>query len=201
MARSGTRRAAAVAWPGSGGGRSAVFPRPAYQDISVANVTGQARGIPDISMDASCTSSVEVYGNDGSYPANPPGWSTGCGTSLAAPMFAGIVALADQEARRTLGAINPALYKMAASHDPGVRRDILKGDNSFRFPSNGKIYVVQGFHAQPGYDLISGIGTIDAARFVPKLRQDRHLANPAGKNSPAYRVPEQNGHTGSLTSA
>jgi subtilase family serine protease len=167
LARSGIRRAPAVAWPGSGGGRSAVFPRPAYQD-SVANVTGQARGIPDISMDASCTSSVEVYGNDGSYPANPPGWSTGCGTSLAAPMFAGIVALADQEARHTLGAINPALYKMAASHDPGIV-DILKGDNSFRFPSNGKTYVVQGFHAQPGYDLISGVGTIDAARFVPEL--------------------------------
>ena len=83
-------------------------------------------------------------------------------------MFAGIVALADQEARHTLGAINPALYKMAASDAPGIV-DILTGDNSFRFPSNGKSYVVQGFHAQSGYDLISGVGTIDAARFVPEL--------------------------------
>ena len=57
---------------------------------------------------------------------------------------------------------------MAASHDPGIV-DIVRGDNSFRLPSNGKAYVVQGFHAQPGYDLISGVGTIDAARFVPEL--------------------------------
>jgi kumamolisin len=83
-------------------------------------------------------------------------------------MFAGIVALADQEARHTLGAIDPALYQMAASHDPGIV-DILGGDNSFRFPSNGNTYVVPGFHAQPGYDLVSGVGTIDAAQFVPEL--------------------------------
>ena len=78
------------------------------------------------------------------------------------------MALADQEAGHRLGAINPALYKMAASHSPGIV-DILHGANSFKFSSHGKIYVVRGFPAQRGYDLVSGVGTIDAARFVPEL--------------------------------
>jgi subtilase family serine protease len=131
----------------------------------VAGVVGQHRGIPDISMDASCASAAAVYG---SYPAEPPGWSTACGTSLAAPMFAGIVALAAQQAGHTLGAINPALYRMAASHAPGIV-DVVHGDNSFTFSSQGKTRIVPGFHAQRGYDLISGLGTVDAAQFVPEL--------------------------------
>jgi subtilase family serine protease len=166
LAGAATRRGPGLAWSGSGGGRSAVFTRPAYQG-SVAGVVGQHRGIPDISMDASCASAAAVYGNNGSYPAGL-GWSTACGTSLAAPMFAGIVALAAQQAGHTLGAINPALYRMAASHSPGIV-DIVHGDNSFTFSSHGKTRIVPGFHAQRGYDLISGLGTIDAARFVPEL--------------------------------
>jgi subtilase family serine protease len=111
---------------------------------------------------------VAVYGNNGSYPAQPPGWSTACGTSLASPLFAGIVALADQEAGHPLGAINPALYRMAASHAPGIV-DILHGDNSFTFTREGTTHIVRGFRAQRGYDLVSGLGTVDAARFVPEL--------------------------------
>jgi subtilase family serine protease len=155
------------AWSGSGGGRSAVFARPAYQG-GVAGIVGRQRGIPDISMDASCASAAAVYGNNGSYPAQPAGWSTACGTSLAAPMFAGIVALAAQQAGHTLGAINPALYRMAASHAPGIV-DVVRGDNAFTFSRHGKTHAVAGFHAQRGYDLVSGLGTIDAARFVSEL--------------------------------
>jgi subtilase family serine protease len=167
LAGGATGRGPGLAWSGSGGGRSAVFARPAYQS-SVASVVGQHRGIPDISMDASCASAALVYGNDGSFPARSSGWSTACGTSLAAPLFAGIVALAAQQAGHTLGAINPALYRMAASHAPGIV-DIVHGDNSFTFSSHGQTHHVPGFRAQRGYDLISGLGTVDAARFVPEL--------------------------------
>ena len=159
-----TRLGPGQAWSGSGGGRSAVFARPAYQS-SVAGIVGQRRGIPDISMDASCASAAAVYGSNGGYLS---GWSTACGTSLAAPMFAGIVALAAQRAGHTLGAINPALYQMAASHAPGIV-DVVHGDNSFGFSSHGQTHLVPGFRAQRGYDLISGLGTIDAAQFVPEL--------------------------------
>jgi len=159
----GTRRAPDVAWSDSGGGRSAVFARPAYQD-GVAGVVGRQRGIPDISMDASCASGVAVFSSYFGQPA----WSAACGTSAAAPLFAGIVALADQEAGHTLGLINPALYTMAAHHDPGIV-DIREGSNSFPFTSGGKTHLVQGFAARPGYDLVSGLGTVDAALFVPEL--------------------------------
>ena len=157
LTRAGTRRQPDVAWDDSGGGRSALFPRPAYQD-GVAGIVGRRRGIPDISMDASCASGIEVYG--GGFPADPPNWSVDCGTSLATPLFAGIVALAEQEAGHPLGLINPALYRMAAAHDDGIV-DVTRGDNTFES--------VQGFHAQRGYDLVSGLGTINAATFVPEL--------------------------------
>jgi subtilase family serine protease len=163
LASNGTRGGPDVAWPDSGGGRSAVFARPAYQD-GVAGVAGRQRGIPDISMDAACPSAVAVFG---SY-LGAPSWSVACGTSLAAPLFAGIVALADQQAGHTLGLINPALYTMAARHDRGIV-DIRQGNNSWRFTSRGETHLVRGFTARPGYDLVSGVGTVDAALFVPEL--------------------------------
>jgi subtilase family serine protease len=157
------RRAPDRAWAGSGGGRSSVFPRPAYQD-GVAGVVGRSRGIPDISMDASCASGVAMYISAGAAPGEPGDWTTGCGTSLATPLFAGIVALAGQQAGHTLGAINPALYTMAAHHDAGIV-DVVRGNNTF--PHAGT--TVRGFRAGPGYDLVTGLGTVDAAAFVPVL--------------------------------
>jgi subtilase family serine protease len=152
----GIRRRPDVAWSNSGGGRSAVFARPAYQN-GVAGIVGPDRGIPDISMNAACASGMDTYGT---FPGGPPGWSVTCGTSLATPLFAGIVALADQEAGHPLGLINPALYRMAAAHDPGIV-DVRSGDNTFAS--------VPGFPARPGYDLVTGLGTVNAAYFVPEL--------------------------------
>ena len=92
-------------------------------------------------------------------------WQTICGTSLATPLFAGVVALADQVAGHSLGVINPALYQMAAARDPGIV-DVQGGDNTVH-SSNGA--EVRGFRAGPGFDLASGLGTINAAQFVPEL--------------------------------
>ena len=79
--------------------------------------------------------------------------------------MAGIVALADQQARHRLGLINPALYTLGALSQHGVRGtgivDVTSGNNSF----GG----VTGYDATPGYDLASGWGTINAAKFVPAL--------------------------------
>jgi subtilase family serine protease len=157
---SGRRIRPDVGWMGSGGGRSAVFAKPGYQD---AVVTGQLRGIPDISMDASCQSAVALYvgGADGE-------WGPECGTSLSSPLFAGIVALAGQEAGHPVGLINPALYKMAAAHDRGIV-DVVSGSNGGTFSVGGRQYTVPGFAAGPGYDLVTGLGTVDARYFVPEL--------------------------------
>ena len=93
------------------------------------------------------------------------GWYIIGGTSEASPIFSGIVALADQVAGHRLGLINPALYALgtAARHGvPGTGLvDITSGDNSFAG--------VTGYPATAGYDLASGWGTIDAAKFVPAL--------------------------------
>jgi subtilase family serine protease len=165
LGRDGQRRAPDTAWSQGGGGRSAIFARPAYQD-GVASVTGRQRGIPDISLDASCSSPVAVYGT---FPGGG-GWQTSCGTSLATPLMAGIVALADQVAGHSLGLINPALYKMAAAHRPGIT-DIVAGNNTVHLAAGagGAASTVPGFAAVPGYDLASGTGTVNAAQFVPEL--------------------------------
>jgi subtilase family serine protease len=139
-----------------GGGRSQVFGRPAFQR-SVKHVTGAHRGTPDISMTAAVKGSALVYL---SFPGTPKGFSLVGGTSEATPIFAGIVALADQRAGHDLGDINPALYRLHGRSAAGIV-DVKKGDNSFAG--------VKGFNARRGYDLASGWGTIDGRRFVRRL--------------------------------
>jgi subtilase family serine protease len=148
----------------TGGGKSAVFGRPSYQN-RVARVVGRHRGIPDISMSASCSGFVLTYN---SFRGEPTGWYAACGTSEAAPLFAGIVALAAQAAGHSLGLINPALYALYAKHAAGLV-DVTDGNNSVSFTQNNTQYTVKGFSAGPGYDLASGVGTVNAALFVPEL--------------------------------
>jgi len=147
-----------------GGGKSVLFSRPSYQNL-VRGVVGRARGVPDISMSAACNGSVDVYQ---SFPGIAAGWYPTCGTSEATPLFAGIVALADQVAHHSLGLINPALYAMSAQHAPGLI-DVTSGNNTVSFTRNHKLVTVQGVTAGPGYDLASGLGTVNAALFVPEL--------------------------------
>jgi subtilase family serine protease len=160
----------------SGGGTSEFFARPAYQD-AVKAVTGARRGVPDISMSASCDGSVDVYS---SYQPGQAGWSLTCGTSEATPEFAAIVALADQVAGHPLGLINPALYRLEAEHAPGIV-DVTSGNNTVSFSqgtanqstgdqSTGKKQVtVHGYAAGPGYDLVTGVGTVNAQQLVYEL--------------------------------
>jgi subtilase family serine protease len=147
-----------------GGGKSVIFGRPAYQN-AVRAIVGNHRGVPDISMSAACTGAVNIYQ---SFAAARTGWYALCGTSEATPLFAGIVALADQVAGHSLGLINPALYQLAAEHAPGIVR-VTSGNNTVSFRQGGRIRTVPGFSARPGYDLASGLGTVNGAYFVPEL--------------------------------
>jgi hypothetical protein len=126
-----------------GAGYSSVFKRPSYQD-GVANITDSPmRSVPDITMDASD------------------------GTSQAAPLFNGILALATQVNHGNLGPINPLLYKRLGPK--GARAgiaDVVKGNNSVAV--NGKV-TVPGFTATKGFDVATGWGTINAPGFVPAL--------------------------------
>jgi subtilase family serine protease len=163
----GTRLAPDVVWNdgfgAGGGGFSAVFARPPFQ-VGVKSIVGNHRGTPDISMSAAVDGGCWVY-----YtfirPASP--WHIFGGTSEASPIFSGIMAMADQVAGHRLGDINGALYVLGAQSQrphfplPTGLVDVTSGDNSFAG--------VTGFPATTGYDLSSGWGTIDGAKFVSAL--------------------------------
>jgi kumamolisin len=97
----------------------------------------------------------------------------GGGTSASTPEFAAIIAIADQMAHKRLGLINPYLYKLERRHAPGLV-DITKGTNTVSFHEDlqndtGPIITGNGYHARRGYDLVTGVGTPDAALLVPEL--------------------------------
>ncbi len=146
----------------TGGGLSVDFARPSWQD-GVAGVVGKHRGIPDVSMDASCDPGAAVFA---SYPGSSS--DEVCGTSLATPLFAGIVALAVQLAGHALGLLNPTLYRLGAAHAAGLV-GVTRGNNSVRIPYKDRTAVVTGYAASKGYDLATGWGTVKAADLVPEL--------------------------------
>ena len=147
-----------------GGGTSAVFARPSYQN-SVRNIVGLHRGTPDVSLSAAVNGGALVFWSF--KGAGPPGFMIIGGTSEASPELAGIVAIADQAAGHDLGLLNPRLYAIG-SGGPGLP-DITVGNNTVTFTQNGHTYTVRGFNAVPGYDMASGLGGIDAAKLVAQL--------------------------------
>jgi subtilase family serine protease len=148
----------------SGGGQSHVFARPSYQD-GVKQVVGDRRGTPDISMSAAVNGGAWVYS---SYDPKAVGWEVYVGTSEASPLFAGIVALADQVAGHRLGDIHQALYALYAQSAQNPSTGIV----DVRDGTNNSYAGVTGYTAVKGYDMATGVGTIDAARFVPALAKE-----------------------------
>jgi len=169
----GNRLAPDVVWNdgygAGGGGVSAVFERPDFQN-GVASIVDWHRGTPDVSLSASVDGAVVIYLSF--LPVSEGGgFNLVGGTSEATPEFAGIVAMAAQLAHRRLGTLGDSLYELGGSWGGIV--DITKGNNSFGpfTNSDGNTYTVVGYNAMHGYDLASGLGTIDAARFVPALAE------------------------------
>ncbi|MFI6445754.1 S8 family serine peptidase [Kitasatospora sp. NPDC050543] len=142
----------------AGGGVSGVFDRPWYQS-AVAATTGNHRGTPDISMSAAVDGAAWTYE---SYDPARAGWHLTGGTSEATPIFSGVVALADQLAGHRLGQLNWRMYGLGLlpSRWSGIT-DVTAGDNTWN--------QVTGYQAAKGYDLASGLGTIDGTRFVHAL--------------------------------
>ena len=142
-----------TAWPDSGGGFSHLYARPGYQD-GVPGIS-TTRGVPDVAGDAAEVGGMAlVFTEDGRASLRSPP-----GTSDSAPLWGGLVALADQSAHRDLGFINPAIYSIARSasyhsafHD--VTTDTV-GTN--------------GYPATPGWDPVTGWGTPSAQELIPLL--------------------------------
>lgn len=149
----------------SGGGRSRIFARPSYQ--SGIPGLGAYRGVPDVAATAAPTSlAVITSSGGGNYTIEGHG-----GTSASAPLWAGLIALADQHAGRHLGFVNAALYRIGRSaryHQ--TFHDVTAGDNTVRFPPR----TISGYRAVPGWDPVTGWGSPNASVLTPLLGRYAH---------------------------
>jgi kumamolisin len=135
-------------WPDGGGGKSAFFKRPTWQNAPGVP-SGTQRLVPDVSLAADPNQGAFVFLNGQPQQIG--------GTSWSAPVWAGFCALIN-EARAAankppLGFLNPLIYPLTGS---ASFRDIVSGSNG-------------AFDAGPGYDLVTGIGVPNIAELMRAL--------------------------------
>ena len=186
-----------IAIAAGGGGFSILFNRPTYQNGFV--VAGR-RAVPDVSMLADVAPGYEIFCTakpDCVGPGHENAWSQVGGTSAAAPLVAGGLALVDQSLRRNhrqdLGLANPLLY--AIDHSPaapGVIADIVANNNDLGPSLNG--HSSGCCTAAAGFDEASGLGSINlaglslvAGTVVPKIVN-------VGVSVPSQRHPVADKH-------
>jgi subtilase family serine protease len=153
---------------GSGGGVSTDHNRPSWQrgpGVRNQHSTGK-RQVPDVAGPADCDSAfLVVYprlGDDGWEQTVGP---AGCGTSAAAPFWAGVAALAlqyaEREGARELGFLGPVLYDLARSKPPfPAFHDVQTGGNL-------------DHQATPGWDYATGLGSPRAWNLARDLARRR----------------------------
>ena len=144
------------AWNGSGGGVSVTYAIPWWQkgvDVSGNQGSASMRNVPDVALTGS---GVYVIANNGTN-AGPIG-----GTSVASPLWAGFMALVNQQAaavgKPPVGFVNPAIYAIGGS----PFHDIATGNNTNSASPNA-------FFAVPGYDLCTGWGTPNGSNLINAL--------------------------------
>ncbi|HEX9048158.1 MAG TPA: protease pro-enzyme activation domain-containing protein [Verrucomicrobiae bacterium] len=145
---------------GSSGGVSTYYTIPSWQQTLNMVTNGGSttmRNIPDVAMAAD---QILVYYNNGST-------ANARGTSCAAPLWAGFMALANQRAAATghaaIGFVNPSLYAIGAGTNyTACFNDITNGNNFWSSsPTN--------FPAVPGYDLCTGWGSPGSTNLIEEL--------------------------------
>lgn len=153
------------AWSGSGGGYSSNFPRPSYQ--SSVSAGGSGRMVPDVAADADANTGI------GLYAASQGGWVLGGGTSLASPLWAGMLVAALSEAGHTsgVGDIHAALY----AHAGDFREETSGGNGTY--------------HAGPGYNLVTGLGSPDWSRLVSAVLGSAAAPAPSGTQTTSSTNP------------
>ena len=141
----------------------AVFTRPGYQG-AVRGVTGGRRGVPDVALSASFRGGSSATGRS---PAAGPG-NRPPGPAWLPPTPAGLVVIADQAAQHPARPDRPGAVPAGPSSTHGIV-PVTRGSNTVRVSQRGKTVTVHGYPARAGYSLVTGVGTVDAARFVPEL--------------------------------
>lgn len=169
-------------WSGSGGGTSQFEPEPSFQQ-GFQN-TGK-RTIPDVAFVADPNTGVSVYDSYNNGAATP--WWVVGGTSLAAPSWAGLIAIVNQgRAQRGEASLDgpsqtlPELYTIAKTN-PSFFHDITTGSNG-------------GFTAGPGYDEVTGLGSPAANLLIPALLglTVQNTLSSAVEGQPLVNVPVAN---------
>lgn len=122
-------------WSGSTGGYSVIFAEPAYQKI-ISGPLPNGRNTPDVAF-----ASVNVAIRDGG------GWGAASGTSWSSPLFCALLTEIDQRNAGRAGNVQTQIYTAAKNH-PTDFHDVTSGSNGL-------------YHAGPGYDLVTGIGSAD----------------------------------------
>lgn len=177
---SGTGARSEVSWSGSGGGTSAYTTVPAYQTSAVPGMgTVTKRNVPDVALNADpATGQYVAVITPGSSTV---GWASAGGTSISAPQWAGVVAVANatraQAAKAALGAPHAVIYGQISTV-PGTYAsgfaDITKGANGTCVTCSAKI----------GFDPVTGLGTPNVSNLVSTLSGITVLA-PAPVVTPA----------------
>ncbi|MEU6480896.1 protease pro-enzyme activation domain-containing protein [Streptomyces sp. NPDC047017] len=176
----GTSMRAAVAqqttWAGSGGGVSQHFAlthdgdfqnrrATGYSDACAAGADRVCRQVPDVSAVADPATGYPVaFGHDSDGNQY---WNILGGTSGAAPVWAALMAQADQDlacqANGTVGDVHSALYRLPAT----AFRDVTTGSNNLTASGNDSGL----YRAGAGYDLATGLGTPNGREIVKGLCQ------------------------------
>jgi subtilase family serine protease len=208
-----------------GGGASTLFAKPSWQTGTGVPIDGR-RDVPDIALAGAPNHDGYMLcvtdAGTGQLPCSS-GFldSTGQpnvagGTSFGAPTFSGIVAILNQKTGSHQGTVNPGLYAMSAAN-VGAFHDITTGNNivpcdptTINCPTSGTAQY--GFSAGPGYDLVTGLGSIDAAVLVnnwstvnPATADFTMFGNlvgiaaPGGSGTSTITVNSRNGYNGTIT--
>ena len=157
-----------------GGGVSTKFAKPSWQTGTGVPADGK-RDVPDVALNASPNHDGYLLCSAGScvngFRDSTNGLNVAGGTSFGAPGFAGMVAIVNQAtASNGQGNLNPTLYSLASSH-PTAFHDVTTGTNDVpctsgtpSCPTSGTLQF--GFNAGTGYDLVTGLGSVDAFNLV-----------------------------------
>lgn len=166
----------------TGGGTSILTARPTWQAGVPGIPTGSFRLVPDVSLDSAlanapylyCSSddSTNISGScsNGFRDINNANLTAAGGTSFAAPIFAGMIAVLNGSLNSTgLGLLNPTLYSLASNNTTyaSAFHDITSGTNACTAGVSGcSAAAAASYAATTGYDEATGLGSVDFYKLL-----------------------------------
>ena len=182
----------------SGGGVSTIYAKPAWQ-FGLGVLADGKRDIPDVAFASAIQEPYKLNADKKLMGAG--------GTSAATPVFASIMALVMQKVGKPLGVVNPVLYALAYNQNynkgAAIFHDVTQGTNT--------VPGVTGYGAGPGFDMVTGLGSVDAAQLVNHWQEGSSLANfqvatvapsasvlPAGSTTAVFTVKTNNGFASAI---